>query len=88
MTQPQKEPHSQLIQQVLTQVVDDVILHSERVRMGESPPLRSVPYNFSPADPTYGHLSRVQSVNEVGEPAGRFGWCIECRRGADLYCKD
>ena len=27
-------------------------------------------------------------VNEIGEKAGKYGWCIISRQGANSYCKD
>ena len=30
----------------------------------------------------------VDITNEIGVPAGKFGWCIMCRGPANLYCKD
>ena len=31
---------------------------------------------------------QVDITNELGIPAGKFGWCIMCRGPANLYCKD
>ncbi len=28
------------------------------------------------------------AYNEIGRKAGKFGWCVDCRNSANVYCKD
>lgn len=44
--------------------------------------------NLDADDPAYRDLESPDLVNEDGVWAGLFGWCVVCRRSADLYCKD
>ena len=52
-------------------------------------PLSTAPPNsdfFS--DKRYRHCFPVMIYNEKNELSGLFGWCFNCRRQADFYCKD
>ena len=51
-------------------------------------PIRTVLDHFTTDPPKLGEIKAVQLENEVGEPAGIFGWCFVCRGPADVYCKD
>jgi hypothetical protein len=51
-------------------------------------PERVVPQTLDPADPCYLQEVGITCSNEKGETAGRFGWCIMCRKSASYYCKD
>ena len=50
----------------------------------KSIPLRSVPQQGQDKR----ELIPVEANNEQGFPCGKFGWCINCRNEANLYCKD
>lgn len=51
-------------------------------------PERVVPQTLDPADPNYLQEVHITCQNERDEAAGRFGWCIMCRKAAGYYCKD
>jgi len=51
-------------------------------------PLKSIPLTSDVEDPRYKILRKVKIENEVGTPAGVFGWCFICRSSASLFCKD
>lgn len=36
----------------------------------------------------YQNVQIVELKNEIDETAGKFGWCVMCRKGAFSYCKD
>lgn len=57
-------------------------------REGENIPERTVPLVLDPNDKNFWTEIKSEAKNEKGETAGRFGWCVGCRKGADLYCKD
>jgi len=70
-------------------------IYLERERVAESRgwsvadiPFRTVPLALDPNDKSYHSDYRVDLQNEQQEPCGRFGWCVLCRKTADLYCKD
>jgi len=61
----------------------------------ESITLRSVPLKVqvqpkkgAPEETKQKKHIQVEIKNEIGVLAGKFGWCINCRGQANLYCKD
>lgn len=70
-------------------------IYLERERVAEARgwliadiPFRTVPLSLDPNDKSYQIDYQVDLLNEKQEPCGRFGWCVLCRKTADLYCKD
>ena len=43
---------------------------------------------MSADDPSYRKIVKVDILNEFNSKSGDFGWCIECRKTANFYCKD
>lgn len=37
---------------------------------------------------SYNNLVESGAVNEAGEKAGTFGWCVMSRKPANYYCKE
>lgn len=85
---PNEEALTSLIQKLVTNLVDDIELYYTRLEITENVPLRSVPSTLLPRNSLYTELVQVQIMNETGETSGRFGWCVECRKPAEFYCKD
>lgn len=90
----EEEDHS-VQMSVLTYLTDCVEIYGNRVdnaRGSEASvdliPERVVPQTLDPSDPSYLQEVEITCRNEKGEAAGRFGWCIMCRKGAGYYCKD
>ena len=81
-----KKPDEQMLlkcaQKVLTGILDDIELYHKREREGT---IRTVPYIL---DLVQMERPVLDITNEEGEPAGKFGWCNECRKPANYYCKD
>mmetsp|Transcript_22234 Transcript_22234/g.16666 ORF Transcript_22234/g.16666 Transcript_22234/m.16666 type:complete len:141 (+) Transcript_22234:205-627(+) len=50
--------------------------------------LRSVPFKLKKDDPKPKKMVTANIKNEHEIPSGKFGWCIQCRNTANLYCKD
>lgn len=51
-------------------------------------PLRSVPLTYETDDVKYKKIMTVSIENEQNILSGKFGWCIVCRKSANVYCKD
>ncbi|KRX07107.1 Sec7 domain [Pseudocohnilembus persalinus] len=51
-------------------------------------PLNPVPKQLDSDDLQYRRIIKTELKNEIGQVAGDFGWCINCRKGASYYCKD
>lgn len=51
-------------------------------------PLRSVPLINETDDVKYKKIMTVNIENEMNIASGKFGWCIVCRKSANVYCKD
>lgn len=85
---PNEEALTSLVQKLVTNLVDDVELYYTRLEITENVPLRSVPSTLLPGNSLYTELAQVRIMNEAGELSGRFGWCVECRKPAEFYCKD
>ena len=77
------------IHKSLTSMIDDVCLYNEKVEMVkkqsgdpemikveiENIPLRVVPLDLAEVnDPKYSKITEVNIQNEIGKPAGLFGW--------------
>lgn len=80
---------------LLTFLTDCTAIYHDRLENAESLganvnliPERVVPQTLDPADQCYLQEVKISCSNENGEKAGRFGWCITCRKAASYYCKD
>lgn len=87
---PKDEGLDAMLKTMVKHVVDDVVLHTAKVAKAPEVdhPLRTVPAVLNPEDPLYKTISVAEAENEDNVAAGKFGWCANCRRAADLYCKD
>lgn len=96
MNPEQLIPEAAFIQEAMARyMVDSAELYAARIKMAAQlglpeniVPQRPVPTVMDPNDPQYRQTILVDITNEVGEVAGRFGWCVVCRKTANLYCKD
>jgi hypothetical protein len=82
-------------QSMLAFLTDCAVIYSDRVLHATDSgaavdliPERVVPQILDPADPRYLQEVQITCSNEKGDAAGRFGWCIICRKAASYYCKD
>ncbi|CAG9330937.1 unnamed protein product [Blepharisma stoltei] len=75
-----------VIKGIVRTMIDDVVLYDKK--NDKNIPIRSVPYMLDPDDPSYKAIVQVEEINEDGIPAGKFGWCVVCRKAANFYCKD
>lgn len=91
----QEEVDSFVQQSMLSYMTDCAEIYHDRVSKASDKgvditlvPERVVPQVLDPSDPQYLNEIEIECSNEQGEKAGRFGWCITCRKTANYYCKD
>jgi hypothetical protein len=74
---------------LLLNMIDSVELYTDRLIQGAvSPPMFAAPKDIDSLTEDYSNLTPSKAVNEVGEPAGLFGWCVMSRKPANFYCKE
>lgn len=88
--EPREDSMQKMLRGLLRNLVDDVCLFAARTEQfpAETVPIRAVPYTLQPEDPLYQSDLNADVVNEEGHQAGKFGWCVVCRKAAESYCTD